>query len=93
MYWLPTINSTTSASPFILQLTLFKIEDLILRFTEAVTGGVLGNKVFLEITVAIFENVLKINLKLPCESVDKIPKKIPVKKFSFSKFAGFQCIT
>ena len=74
-------------------MTLFKIEDLILRFTEAVTGGVLGNKVFLEITVAIFENVLKINLKLPCESVDKIPKKIPVKKFSFSKFAGFQCIT
>ena len=32
-------------------------------------------KVFLEITVAIFENFWKIALKLPCESVVKTPKK------------------
>ena len=48
---------------------------------------------FLDITVVILENFLKIALKLPCESVVKVPKKIPVKKFSFSKFSCFQHIT
>ena len=32
-------------------------------------------KVFLEITVAIFENFWKITIKLSCESMVKTPKK------------------
>ena len=48
---------------------------------------------FLEIAVAILKNLFKIAVKLPCESVVKIPEKISVKKFSFIKFAGFQRVT
>ena len=53
----------------------FKIEGLILRIYWTSHWRCSGKKVFLEITVYIFENFLKIALKLPCESVVKIPKK------------------
>ena len=70
----------------------FKIEGLILRIYWTSHWRCTGKKVFLEITVYIFENFSKTALKLPCESV-KNPWKIPVKKFSFSRFARFQRIT
>ena len=34
-----------------------------------------GKKVFLKIAVAIFKNIFKITVKLPCESVVKILEK------------------
>ena len=36
---------------------------------------VFWKKMFLEIAVAIFKNFFKIAVKLPCESVVKIPEK------------------
>ena len=76
MCWFYTINSTTfiTFTNFsILLLKFLKIEGLILWITEAATGGVLEKDV--EIAVAIFKNFFKIAVKLPCESVVKIPEK------------------
>ena len=93
MYWLYTINSATSTSLLIFFMKLFKIEGLILRIYCSSHWKCSGEKMLLEIAVAIFKNFLKITLKLLCESVVKTPENIYVKKFCFSKFAGFQRVT
>ena len=54
----------------------FKIEGLVFRIYRSSQWGCSGDKkIFLEIAVAIFKYFLKITLKLPCESVVKVPEK------------------
>ena len=52
-----------------------KIEGLNWRIYWSSNSKCLGKTVLLEVAVAIFKNILKITVKLPCESVVKIPKK------------------
>ena len=80
-------------SPHFFLMKLFKIEGLILRIYCSSHWKCSGEKMLLEIAVAIFKSFLRITLKLLCESVAKTPENIYVKKFRFSKFAGFQRVT
>ena len=57
-------------------LKSFKIEGLVLRIYWSIHWRCSVKKVFLEIAVAIFKNFLIITLKLPSESVAKIPENI-----------------
>ena len=64
-------------------LFLIKIEGLTLRIYWSSHWRYSRKKVFLEIAAAIFKNILKTTLKLPCESVVRIPEEYICEEVQF----------
>ena len=84
-----TINSTSSTGFFIFYWNFLELK--ILRIYWSSHWKCSGEKVFLEIVVAIFKKFLKITVAMWI--CGQKTWKISVKKISFSTFSGFQRVT